>query len=651
MTVSPAGKDEPQCTRKSTNTSCKSIGYAIKQGFSSLCMHGTNYNTSEYIELYHSVYQQNQTNIFCKEFLSEDNDISFLCEATKMCNISLHGCRMKKSTIRLSNVKITFVNAVIEQTLIQDSPSLSESYYNEIHFTNCTLSCFDSTDRCGLHLDNSSAAKVVFINSYFTSFRINIFVSQLIVKFYKSHIIMPAITIKVRSLEYLRIPTFIQFNNVTVIKKKIILKREILSTEKENVKAKHQDYLIILDVTNPYIIIKQSYFSDIHLEIQSNRRKFALMFLWLLIEESSFIDSYHIGNGGALTIISQSQSSQVKIIDCLFSNNSAVKGLGSLKGRGGGLYIEVNSLSLIMTGCNFVENSASDSGLALFTSEGVDVSCKNCTFQYSVKPHDPIQQSILFVAGKLIELHGLFTVFIPKPESFVGPIDVFYIEQCEKIYIETFCPKWYDHDIEYSSDHTKRQAHYKCIPCSDNYYTRSVQTNTIYFNRKENITLVDRLTEVWKESCIQCPYGALCTGNNVMPRPNYWGFWYEGKLHFHQCPAGYCCSGSDSSTCNRYDYCPGNRTDTLCGACQEGFSVSILTWSCISDDLCGGDQWFWLIVVLAAMAYALWYTFKDDVLTLFCFSIKFLKGVSAGSVSNRNNGNVQLVRHQSLMLQ
>ncbi len=32
------------------------------------------------------------------------------------------------------------------------------------------------------------------------------------------------------------------------------------------------------------------------------------------------------------------------------------------------------------------------------------------------------------------------------------------------------------------------------------------------------------------------------------------------------------------------NYCPGNRTGTLCGACEEGFSISILTGVCTPDN-------------------------------------------------------------------
>ncbi len=115
----------------------------------------------------------------------------------------------------------------------------------------------------------------------------------------------------------------------------------------------------------------------------------------------------------------------------------------------------------------------------------------------------------------------------------------------------------------------------------------------------------------YTDTCRPCPYGGLCTGNSVTPRPNYWGYWHNGELVFQQCPASYCCSGSENSICGRFDYCEENRTGILCGSCRDNFSVSILSGVCTPNSTCGGDKWFWLFVISYAMMYALWYTFKD----------------------------------------
>ncbi len=112
---------------------------------------------------------------------------------------------------------------------------------------------------------------------------------------------------------------------------------------------------------------------------------------------------------------------------------------------------------------------------------------------------------------------------------------------------------------------------------------------------------------------------------------------------FQQCPAGYCCSGSTSNTCSVYNYCPGNRTGTLCGACQEGFSVSILTGTCTPDNKCGGDQWFWLVAILTAMAYALWYTLKDDIFAFFFSLISLMMQIFNRSKSKVNDNPVRVM--------
>ncbi len=154
--------------------------------------------------------------------------------------------------------------------------------------------------------------------------------------------------------------------------------------------------------------------------------------------------------------------------------------------------------------------------------------------------------------------------------------------------------------------------------CDSGMYSVSKQNNML--SHPDTLTSTKNIS-LMKPNCFKCPHGAICSGNNVVPRPNYWGFWNNGKLTFHLCPTGYCCSGKHNAPCKVYNYCAGNRTGTLCGSCRKGFSVSILTGQCMADSQCGGDQWFWLLAFLATMAYSVWYTFKDDFLW---FAITFI---------------------------
>ena len=284
----------------------------------------------------------------------------------------------------------------------------------------------------------------------------------------------------------------------------------------------------------------------------------------------------------------------------------------------------------------------------MYTTQGVDISIRNCTFQYSIEPSAYIQQSMVYINGKVIEFYGQIKTFNPNPESYLGLIDIFYFGQAANLFVNTSCPQWYNHFIDYTTASSGIMGipdiKYKCRPCIPNHYTTHIGSNTLSFYGNDNITFVESLhSNQGVVSCEQCPYGAFCTGNNVMPRPNYWGYWFEGKRVFQQCPAEYCCPNTKSSTCNVYNYCPNNRTGTLCGACKQHFSVAILTGSCTPDSQCGRDQWFWLVVILAAMGYASWYTLKDDMFALFFCSTRFIKKTCTKSNLNATDAPLELV--------
>ena len=62
---------------------------------------------------------------------------------------------------------------------------------------------------------------------------------------------------------------------------------------------------------------------------------------------------------------------------------------------------------------------------------------------------------------------------------------------------------------------------YRCDPCQESYYTKIMKLQQI-----GHVFTVDTIEHYSKivDLCIQCPYGAECSGNNVVPRPNYWGY-------------------------------------------------------------------------------------------------------------------------------
>ncbi len=637
--IAPDGVDEPRCLNYSDDTNCKTMSYPINWGYSSICMHDTFYNMSESIELLDQPNLENGANILCKNCVIGHSSIDLFCIAYQICRIFLKDLVIRESVIGLSNIYISFRNATLEEVLIHDLPNHLDTATNQIQFEDSSLYCYEQIN-CGLKLGNISAVKLVMVRSNLDQFGIHISVSQLMFICHETHINMPYINVHVESLEYFKIPAYIKFDKVNVVRNTAFLtEKEVSSKSKRNAKLSFLDYVVTFKLTNPYIFITKSSFNGVHLEIHSQKQHFKSAFFLLILERTRFINSSHIGNGGGLAILSDIQNSDMTILDCIFSNNSAIKGKGDVRGQGGGLYVSAKSSTLVMTDCHFQANTASDSGLALYTTEGVIVSLTNCTFWYDVDPI-AIQRAILYIAGHVNEFIGLVQVFNEKPEWYIGDIDVFFIRQAEELDISVDCPIWYNHLLMYSTDFPDRQSlpdsHYMCTPCSDNQYTPDMETKRLsYYGREEKLSWNNA-----SDSCLQCPYGALCTGNNVNPRPNYWGYWHEGELVFQQCPAGYCCSGSESNLCSVYDYCPGNRTGTLCGACHEDFSVSIISGACTPDSQCGGDQWFWVIALMTTTAYVLWYTLKDNIFSLVLSSVRFMTNICKQSDIKTNDVSV-----------
>ena len=65
--------------------------------------------------------------------------------------------------------------------------------------------------------------------------------------------------------------------------------------------------------------------------------------------------------------------------------------------------------------------------------------------------------------------------------------------------------------------------------------------------------------------------------------------------------------------------------------------LSLVKTDCTLDSLCGKDQWFWLIFILAAMAYAQWYTLKDDIFALFFGLLGRIKNHTKRPKSKKND--------------
>ena len=622
--VSMQGEDEPECLTASWTTPCRTITYIVGSGRNVVCLKGKFQAISEHIEITNNTNGKREITIICYSISSEivGSKVTLRGKFDQIGYVSFVNFRMISSDIQLRNIHVTFKNVVLEQVNIYDQ----EKTPNQVYFEKSSLTCFDS-ETCGLSLLNSTVAKCVISWSYLNNFKLDLNTQSLMLIINDTFIHQSNIQMVVDSPPYLRIPSFIQFHNVTVSADRNTNNTHSPKGSIQNLPFNSEMLLIL---TNPYFKINKCDFNQTHLEIVAVKQKYSQAYFWGEIKQTKFTNSLYEGNGGALTVVSEVLDSTLIISSCAFTNNTAVKGNTVFKGSGGGVSIISASLNVEIENTLFLNNAADDVGLALYTSEGVSVYVSNCSFHYTIDPYDPIQNEPVYIAGTVTQMQGRFQVSNFVPESYVGPISAFYLANGNNLDIEIRCPEWYWQSVEYNSPSSDsksiRDVRYKCNPCSDNYYTISGTESYLSYDPSSNGSVVYTGSgDLTSDICSECPYGAICTGNNVMPRPNYWGYWHMDELVFQQCPAGYCCSNSGSSTCSAYDYCAGNKTGILCGACQEGFSVSILTGVCIPDSQCGEDQWFWLVAFSAAMAYAFWYTLKDDIFAVFFGSIRFVK--------------------------
>ena len=576
--VSMHGEDEPECLQALSTNSCKTISYAMRGGHSVVCMNGTFHNVSETLDISNSYGGSNNTEMYflCVSCLLEQSNLTVYSSLDTNGHLSFVNFAIRDSSIQLGNVSVMFKNVTLGDVIVQDF----EMTTTQVYFEGSFLSCSD-TKMCGLTLTYSSAVKCFITHSHLNNFKLHLTVTDLMFTINNTIITQADIYVDVHSLAFLRIPTFIQFYNITSNKTSHLSNISPSSFRgKRSAQPSTPDSEIILLLTNPYLRISKCNFYQTHITIVANRGEFDQAYFWTMITDTKFILSQYEGDGGALTISSEVPNSKLLVSSCTFTNNTCIKGASSLKGYGGGMYIQSDSLEAEFKNCVFEDNKADDAGLHLYTSTGVTVSLTGCSFMYSVEPSNPIQETVVFIAGMTTHIEGHFKIYNSRPESYVGPISMFYIATVNDLNIAMTCPVWYRHSVQYSSSSTESDVmtgvRYECSPCSDNYYTTSAPDNVISYSAHGNTSVRDFHNRDQTDNiCIKCPYGAICTGNKVMPRPNYWGYWSMGELEFLQCPAGYCCPGSGNNTCNAYNYCAGNKTGTLCAVVLKRASLSL----------------------------------------------------------------------------
>ena len=135
--------------------------------------------------------------------------------------------------------------------------------------------------------------------------------------------------------------------------------------------------------------------------------------------------------------------------------------------------------------------------------------------------------------------------------------------------------------------------------------TAVINGNKHYINSPYNITY--NKSNVY---CKVCPLGANCTGS-IKALPMYWGYKnsLEDSVTMIRCPNGYCCNGTDM--CNGMHSCNKNRTGSICGECQNGFSEALFSTECLLGDTCMGNIVLLYYTVCVTIYILFLATYKD----------------------------------------
>ena len=142
--------------------------------------------------------------------------------------------------------------------------------------------------------------------------------------------------------------------------------------------------------------------------------------------------------------------------------------------------------------------------------------------------------------------------------------------------------------------------------------------------------------------CLECPFGAVCSGTSITARPGachvtsfprscshhatgYWGWARQAAASntsvdlslfapvsndataslvsvFALLPPGFGCS---RDSCTAFNSCGGNRSGRLCGSCLDGYSRAMFTPVCVPNELCTGPS----MLAFASLAVVLMWVF------------------------------------------
>ena len=554
-TVSAAGKDSLDCIINNA-APCRTFNYAIQHGANIIQLASRMSNQREHIQLTQSLFD---LEIIGNSFVMENYNLTVESNSnrTGIFRVKMKNMKLRRSHISVGNIAIVFSESDLNDIVVTDiKQGGSTPNHVQVEIEQSTWLC-NRNHEGGISLTNMAIVKLEIRRSELSSCGLNLMVSDLYLNILSSIIRSPDFRVIVNSPW--NVPTWVQMHDSRFI----------------NASSNQSRMYYEIRSSDVEMSIDQCQFTSLSIDIMLDSHFYGESFGNVSITRTVFENALGTGNGGALHLLCKNKASSVIISDSSFLQNRVLRNEKGELGVGGAVFIDGNSVDFRLRHSLFKATLVTTMGSALYASKGISISIDNCTFDYDIKHNIEPLASIISVEGTALDINATFVIVNSLPDTSQFNFRAISVDKVYRFGLTVNCPHWYRHNNDFIkvSDDTSGTAGasidkfvYECLPCSDGKYTPSTKENILVFSQEENSTSMTR-SELAK--CIDCEYGAFCSGNNIIPRPNYWGYWNDGSLHFKQCPPGYCCTGNDNAPCMEYDVCAANRIGTLCGECKK----------------------------------------------------------------------------------
>ncbi len=364
--------------------------------------------------------------------------------------------------------------------------------------------------------------------------------------------------------------------------------------------------------------------------IQVRKMEYELLvsFLGLHFENCIFQNNMKLGSGGAIEIqfngpdaSKVDKNSFIIVQNSTFAENIAGR-TGSANSLGGALSFQsqttgndCHKLYVHIGSSTFTNNKATDGGGAIYISDKcLSTTIANSTFKITDEDFDSPKGAFILSYSEITIVFSLLVRNLPEYCPPLLKLEMLSeTAVIQKLNMKIQCHEWYNITIETNFvEQQAKEIQIICSSCPTSFYIPSDgQFFVSYFPNQSMVLVEGQEGRAENPTCTQCPVGADCPGNDLKGKPNYWGTNHDQVITMYECPADYCCT----ENCTGYDKCSGHRIGTLCGQCEENYSLSMLSSDCIEATTCD-SHWLWPLIILAVVAYMAWYTFKDDILRI-----------------------------------